>query len=1006
MQAHDPSKPRTAPFGADPAPPARAAGAAGRAWRTALWIAGAVAIAIHLFVPATQVTTVTLDDSNYTSYAYFTAHAFQYGPQVVPVVGPLGFVLYGFVYAGELFWTRLALDLALKAGLAILLLVFLHRAPQRWFRWVWIAVALAMIPLLGDPAFDFAILFAGLLLVLSLGEKRLGALPFAAAGFLAALALLKGTEFALALLAIGLMGLAGLADRQWRRVALLAGTFAGCFLLCWVVAGQKVGNIPAYFRGIVELSAGYNDAMSLQESPQVFRSGVTVLALLAVTLGVGLMLRWRDRAVAAALLLLGGFTFVIWKHGFVRADGHVMIFFWYAVILAPTMVLIAGWRTDTAASSKLPSPPGAAAAPVGTALRAVRGRFGEPSLPPTGDIDHETAFITRVLRWSMGLTAAGAVLGGLHATGNEAVARIEWELLQLPGRFAEHTRYLLHAGERKAQLERDLSAQRERYALSRTVERVGRNRIDFFGSEHGFLTLNRMKYRPRPMGGGSFSVYTPYLEQLNEAYLRDPRTRPEYLLANLATIDERMLTQDDPRSLLAILDGYTPVDTEQGLLVLQRRDGGTAPREQLIREQSFSLGERIEVPAVAADELLLAAFEIPPSLRGRLRSFLYKSPMLHIDLEGDGGAGLQHRRFIAGMVRLPILFSPYVERNPDLLALYSAEAGKPVRRFRLSSETPENFAGRLTVRFYRAARPTPLEPALVADLRARLAFPVAETAPVRMVPSNSPLRDFNGYLVQMLEPPGEITFTLRGDERVLAFDFGIDPEAYGRGATNGVDFTAEVNQGGAIRQVVFSRLLQPKIVPVDRDRQTARVLLPPLLPKSTLTLRTGPGPGGDGAWDWAYFSKIRWERGAYRVEQFPGFSVAPVVVDNPSPGSMGTPDGLVFMMNAPSRLEFDLARGRTQLEFVAGLLPGAYTGGGKSDGVTYHVELHRPDGSTRELLTRRLDPRAVEADRGDQRVVVTFPASEAGTRLIIRTDAGPNGDASWDWTYLRRLDIK
>jgi hypothetical protein len=969
MQARDHSDPGTAPAGAEPAPAGGATLRAGGAWRLLVWIAAAIAIAVHLFVPATQVTTVTLDDSNYTSYAYFTAHAFQYGPQVVPVVGPLGFVLYGFVYAGELFWTRLVLDLALKAGLAVLLLVFFHRAPQRWFRWVWLTVALAMIPLLGDPAFDFAILFAGLLLVLSLGEQRLGALPYAATGFLAALALLKGTEFALALLAIGLMGLAGLADRQWRRVALLAGTFTVCFLLCWILAGQRIGNIPAYFRGIVELSAGYNDAMSLQESPAVFRVGVTVLGLLGATLAAGLVLRWRDRAVAAALLLLGGFTFVIWKHGFVRADGHVMIFFWYAVILAPTMVLIAGWRT-------------AAAAPADRSLAA------------------------RLLGGCLALTATGAVLGGLHATGNEAVARIEWEVLQLPGRFAEHTRYLLDVAGHKARLERDLAAQRERYALPRTVERVGRNRIDFFGSEHGFLTLNRLKYRPRPMGGGSFSVYTPYLEQLNEAYLRDPRTRPEYLLANLATIDERMLTQDDPRSLLAILDAYTPVDTEQGLLVMRRRDGGNKPVERLIKEQSFALGERVEVPAVAAGELLLAAFDVPHSLRGRLRSFLYKSPMLHIDLEGDGGAGLQHRRFIAGMVRLPILFSPYVERNPDLLALYSAAPGKPVRRFRLTSETPENFAGRLTVRFYRALRPAPVDAAVLADLRARLAFPVAETAPVRMVPANSPLRDFNGYLVQMLEPPGEITFTLQGDERVLHFDFGIDPEAYVRGATNGVEFTAEVNQGGAIRQLVFSRLLQPKIEPADRDRQAARILLPPLLAKSTLTLRTGPGPGGDGAWDWAYFSKIRYERGVYRVEQFPGFSLAPVLLDNPSPGSMGTPDGLVFMMNAPSRLEFELERGRTQLEFVAGLLPGAYTDGGKSDGVTYHVELRRPDGSTRELLARRLDPRSVAADRGDQRVVVTFPASEAGTRLIVRTDAGPNGDASWDWTYLRRLDIK
>ena len=87
-------------------------------------VSGVILIALYYFTPAQEGMNTTLDYSNYASYAYFTAKGFQYGQQVVPMVGPLGFVMYGFIYGGNLFWDRLYLDLIIKLGLAALLVWF------------------------------------------------------------------------------------------------------------------------------------------------------------------------------------------------------------------------------------------------------------------------------------------------------------------------------------------------------------------------------------------------------------------------------------------------------------------------------------------------------------------------------------------------------------------------------------------------------------------------------------------------------------------------------------------------------------------------------------------------------------------------------------------------------------------------------------------------------------------------------------------------------------------
>src|SRR5260221_11037121 len=117
--------------------------------RTRLLLAWA-GLTVFFFSPVSSVMDTLLDSSNYASYTYFAAHQFQYGPEVVPMTGPYGYVMYGSVYNGLLYWTRLGLQLASVGALSALVLWFFQRSRESAWRWLWLGLPLLLSPVIED----------------------------------------------------------------------------------------------------------------------------------------------------------------------------------------------------------------------------------------------------------------------------------------------------------------------------------------------------------------------------------------------------------------------------------------------------------------------------------------------------------------------------------------------------------------------------------------------------------------------------------------------------------------------------------------------------------------------------------------------------------------------------------------------------------------------------------------------------------------------------------------
>jgi hypothetical protein len=678
-----------------------------------------------------------------------------------------------------------------------------------------------------------------------------------------------------------------------------------------------------------------------------------------------LWLARRQVATVAGVLLLANFTFLKWKHGFVRSDGHIFVFHCFGMVACSTWLLLFP-VTDPAA----------------------------PRWRAT-------------VRWpALGLSVAGMVMA-LLGLGEGSLRNSRWVYELYPGWLRERARFVMNPAAAKTALEADLVRTRQLYRMPLTRELVGPGTVDMFGFEHGITLLNGMHYAPRPVGGGAFSTFTPYLMRLNGDFMADERRRPGFFLLKYQTVDNRLAAQDDSLTFRSLLHHYDPVLIEQDYAVFQQRPAPAPSAPKLLSSATFRFNETVPVPAVPPEQMVLASFAIKPSPWGRVRSFLYKPPIVYMSQLGASLVNGESRRLVPSMAQIPLPLSPVIESNDDILLLYTRQPGKTLYSFRLSSNYPAAFAPDMTVTFFSAPRPPLPERVDIDELIVSSRYPLTNVNPDILAPADAPRRKLGGVHVQMLLPPAEMVWKLEGNEREFLFDYGYDPTAYEQPYGNGTDFIVEIRTPGQPTQEVFRRRLDPAHRPAERNIQTSRVILPGAIrPGSQLVLRTDPGEFGDNAWDWAFATKIQLKRGEYSPRQFPTFNRVPAVATMEQAHVQDTENGRVLILHAPSALEFLLQGRESGLSFDFGFMPGAYTGEGSTDGAVYLVELVRPNQPRETLFRRHLEPRSRPEDQGRQHAQLALPELGPADRLVVTINPGPHGNNSWDWTYLANFELK
>jgi hypothetical protein len=588
-------------------------------------LAGAIVLVAWSCLRFPQITiSPVIDPSWMTVLVYAHEHGMQFGRDIACTYGPLGFLSIE-CFTPQAGIARILFELFVAAGVATGLCLTAWRMPLPWR-----LAALAYFVFFssterwgGDALYlDLGIFLWGWLCFLEQGPKRhvfVAVLSVLAA----AAALVKFSFLLLALFTVVLLACDFALQRRFATAGGLVAGFMAAFVAGWLLAGQSLSILPAYFAISLDVANGYNQSVGSTSVDPSWLLLMTVSALVAVTIRVlgQLTITKRDAWRRGTLLLwFAGLLFTQWKYGCVRSDWS------HAALAAGVMPLIAVCAQAAAHVRKTAALGSGAAALLCMAM---------PLLFMQSQIE-------------------GPVFTG-HARQTFQNMAESFKVLTRPASYLREKKELYES-----------EKQREQLPWIRAT--VGNATVDVFGQSQAIAVFNELNYRPRPFFQ-SYAANSAEAMKWNELYYQS-QAAPEYVIFKLEPLDERFPSLEDARVLRELLVNYELAGGEADYLLLRRKQTGT-PRKMLVKEGELHAGEKLDLQSFP-DAKLWLEIELHPTLYGRLRSFVYK-PLetgLTIWTRADPKTPVKFRA-PAAMLAAGFLVKPLALRNDDVRDIWT-----------------------------------------------------------------------------------------------------------------------------------------------------------------------------------------------------------------------------------------------------------------------------------------------------------------------------------------------
>ncbi|NEP60477.1 MAG: hypothetical protein F6K31_26320, partial [Symploca sp. SIO2G7] len=372
-------------------------------------------------------------------------------------------------------------------------------------------------------------------------------------------------------------------------------------LLITVLASEP--SLLAFITTSLEVSSGYSSAMSAVASPWEVRCAllgvVIVLALLSVLA--------RENSLGFSLSL----AFLLWltfKHGFVRQDGHVLIF----IFSLPLIVSLIIAKAQTIRLAKFAYLVHAYALAMILVYCFVPKPFGQP-------LNH---------------------LSGIFKILNPK-----------PAVLVSKTSSLLNLNQVK---EQTIAASLNNLAAVKLPDNVlallQDKQIDIVPTETSLVAANNLNWKPRPI----FQSYVAFKTSLDNANLNSLVTQPrDYLLYQFTTIDGRHPFFDEPATFFHMMCNYQLSPAIPGfvkdapptiaqLMILEQRQSSICPTS-LAKEKFTIPWQAAQALATRDDSIVRAAVKIKYSLFGKIYKTLFRSPPVSIKVTYEDGGELGYR---------------------------------------------------------------------------------------------------------------------------------------------------------------------------------------------------------------------------------------------------------------------------------------------------------------------------------------------------------------------------
>lgn len=272
-----------------------------------------------------------------------------------------------------------------------------------------------------------------------------------------------------------------------------------CLLLVHITSSNPSPSLINYLKNSLEISSGYSSAMSIE--------GIKFLVALAISdffLIIWLMFIVAKEGSLNLSLSLFFVLFLSFKHGFVRQDGHVVIF----AIVVPliTSLLI---------------------------LKISRFRYQKISY----------YFYAYILIPSL-------LIFLLYIPGKNEAEKL------MPSRVIDNLFSLVDLKKIQLKIEKETTNNLANVQLTDKVKNlVNEKPIDIIPWEISLVPANQLNWKPRPIFQ-SYSAYTAALDNINFDSLS--KKERDYLLYQFLSIDERHPFFDEPKTFYYVFCNYEP----------------------------------------------------------------------------------------------------------------------------------------------------------------------------------------------------------------------------------------------------------------------------------------------------------------------------------------------------------------------------------------------------------------------------------------------------------------
>ncbi len=396
-------------------------------------------------------------------------------------------------------------------------------------------------------------------------------------------------SFFVGILAVLAVTVACLEGGRLRAATATAVGAASAFCLCWFGTGNGLGNLVPFARSSAAIIGGYSAAMSAEDPSRgsSYWYGLVVVVVIAVFVvaAVGGLPRRQKIGIGLVTALT---LWLLFKEGFVRHDGHDLIFFSAAPLIL--MAFVPRLRPWTVV-------PGALLLTVITVLVA----SGSPSL----------------------------------------VARPDGSIRN----FSEEVATLGSPGRTSAFIQRNRRLLRAAYAIPEgMLDKVKGHTVDVSPWEETVAwAYPQVQFDPLPVIA-DYSAYTPSLDQADTDFLRGPHA-PRFILRQNQSIDGRNPAFEPPATQLAIECRYRQVEHQGWTWQLLERGADRCGAPRYLGSVTTRSRQWVRVPTAPPGDLVAARFQFSLGAAWTLESTLFKPP--NVFMECVDYDGTQDWRFVA-----------------------------------------------------------------------------------------------------------------------------------------------------------------------------------------------------------------------------------------------------------------------------------------------------------------------------------------------------------------------